>query len=944
MIRINSFVTLFFLTPAFAFSQTWNEKQIINSPQQIYNHEFGVNVAIDGEYGIINADEYAYFIEYDGTQWNISQTINSSATEYPSNGKPIAINGSQAIIGFIDSAIVYQLDDSDGSWHSKQTLEHESQFVNFGHAVSINNEIILVGAPKETISEYQEGTVSIYEYENGKWELVQKIVAEDPTYTAWFGKSVHLEEENVYVGAPYTENGLGAVYHFTKNPTSGQWEQSSKITAEDRINEFFGFDIDVSENRLLVDGGGDYTYLFSYENETWNLVERFFGSAGSSEDVESMAIDGNQLLLGKSGNGGSVEVYELGSDTNWSQSFIMYPSDQHYNDNFGVSVDLDENVSIIGSSVKDRETGRIGTTYIFEGTSVPYALEASDWFSYDIEGRLPQFLDVDNDGDWDLFVSVLEENDKRVDESRIYLNTGTSFEPTSYTFPYVDTDGFAKWTHMNFDDLPDLLIYSQNSSPNFRLYINNGQGFDQKEISFPTFSKYQPYGFHFADYDNDADEDILIQGNTELPNEMRILENNGKFEFEDSGLLFDGYYKSQNPWGDYNADGYIDFLSFSQSNCDDGQIIIYKNQGNKIFEKVSINSQGSLNNDLLNSAGTAEWFDFDNDGDLDIVIAGLYSCNTGEGYSSVLRNVGNDIFQSIKPDKGIFGHYTKSVDIEIADFNNDGRNDVFMYGDKKEGLSTTNLWLNETNDFSYFQIRSILRSSWVGAMDAADFDADGDIDVVIAGEENFSTQKVRVYSNNANQGWVEPNVAPSIPSNLTVAVNHKNVDLSWSESTDDLTPGNAIKYNVALIKEDSVIIHANQFGDFNSLVNKPSITLYNLGEGSYSWTVQSIDNSHTSSKFATSSEFTIETKIISGINKEPLFQVYPNPTLDYITINPSIAGKLYFDLIEINGRVVYSNTTVNSKIVLNLNGFKAGLYLLKGYNTKSSFTKRIIIQ
>jgi len=204
------------------------------------------------------------------------------------------------------------------------------------------------------------------------------------------------------------------------------------------------------------------------------------------------------------------------------------------------------------------------------------------------------FLDVDADGDLDLYVGNYIEfsYDRRVEQT----DKGVAVypRPLSYT-PDPDT-----------------------------LYRNNGDGTftDASDESGVSRFAGNCMGMVCADYDNDGDTDV-VTGNDEMEN--FLYENDGTGRFQEMGLLtglgFDVQGVAQGTMavecGDYNNDGYLDFFmtSYAQQLPQ-----LYRSSGGEFFEDVTVLSGAGATVFPPVTWGTG-LVDFDNDGDRDLFIA-----------------------------------------------------------------------------------------------------------------------------------------------------------------------------------------------------------------------------------------------------------------------------------------------------------------------------------
>jgi predicted nucleotidyltransferase len=132
----------------------------------------------------------------------------------------------------------------------------------------------------------------------------------------------------------------------------------------------------------------------------------------------------------------------------------------------------------------------------------------------------------------------------------------------------------------------------------------------------------------WGDYDNDGDLDILLTGYSGSAAVSKIYKNNGDGTFtEQTSISLAGVQYSSVAWGDYDNDRDLDILLTGSLSNGNPVSKIYKNNGNGTFtEQTSISLTGVQNSSVA-------WGDYDNDGDLDILLTGH------NGYCWSLQNL-----------------------------------------------------------------------------------------------------------------------------------------------------------------------------------------------------------------------------------------------------------------------------------------------------------------
>ncbi len=187
-----------------------------------------------------------------------------------------------------------------------------------------------------------------------------------------------------------------------------------------------------------------------------------------------------------------------------------------------------------------------------------------------------------------------------------------------------------------------------------------------------------------------------------------------------------GISDSSIAWGDYDNDGRLDILMTGTTNYLNGEsgaiAQVWRNTGNG-FSNINAGLPGVV-------FGTAAWGDYNNDGRLDILLAGM-----SVGYhqiSQVWRNTGNGFSNINAGLPGVW--YGESA---WGDYDNDGRLDILLTGEDESFIPVAQIWRNTGSGFT--NINAGLPGVFDGAAAWGDYDNDGRLDIVLtSGNVPFS--------------------------------------------------------------------------------------------------------------------------------------------------------------------------------------------------------------
>ena len=251
------------------------------------------------------------------------------------------------------------------------------------------------------------------------------------------------------------------------------------------------------------------------------------------------------------------------------------------------------------------------------------------------------------------------------------------------------------------------------------------------------------HGVSFGDYDNDGFPDVFFTHS--FKGQLFHNEGDGTFVEVTQTAGFGNLNSCRNTgatWFDYNNDGFLDLYVSDWDECDSNTL--YLNNGNGTFLDVSITTNIEATNPL--ASYVAFPFDINNDNWMDLIVTNDFNepnsafiNQEGTSFSDQAQSYGLD---SMLDDMGI----------TIGDFNLDGAFDFFITGIDENAL----LQNNGSNNFTEVSIANgIPATGWAWGTRFGDFDNDGDEDLIIANGYVFqdrSTENNVYFKNLAMEG------------------------------------------------------------------------------------------------------------------------------------------------------------------------------------------------
>jgi hypothetical protein len=244
-----------------------------------------------------------------------------------------------------------------------------------------------------------------------------------------------------------------------------------------------------------------------------------------------------------------------------------------------------------------------------------------------------------------------------------------------------------------------------------------------------------------------------------------LYRNNGDGTFTDvtqkAGVGAEGLYGMGIAVGDYDNDGFPDLFV-----CGYGRCILYHNNGDGTFSDVTVHA-GVGNSGRW--ASSAAWFDCDNDGRLDLVIANyvdwspernFYCGDRAPGMRSychpddfnpepptLYHNNGDGTFTDVSKSSGLAAKSGNGLGVVTFDYDNDGWQDIFIANDHMPNSLFHN---NRNGTFTEVGYLAGVAVSGDGQFeagmgaDAADVTGSGRLDLVVT---HLDMQLARLYRN-----------------------------------------------------------------------------------------------------------------------------------------------------------------------------------------------------
>ena len=343
----------------------WEQKAKLTASDAAANDEFGISVAVDGDTIVVGAHKADYidlnnssnnladsgaayvFTKPESGGWaDATETAKLTASDAAANdefGIFVAVHGETVVVGAhqndaddqdTNEGAAYVFTKTGGAWTStttaaKLTASDGEANDEFGVSVAVDEDTVAVGAHLQDLdvdgaSMLDAGAVYVFTKPAAGWTSSTesaKLTATDGAAGDEFGISVAIDGDTVVTGAyrddsmaTDSDDGLdsGSVYVFDRDPESGKWSQTAKLTASngdggDRFGNSVAVDgdtavvgayLDDNPGIVLTDSGS--VYVFTNQSGVWSEALNLVAPDAATDDHfgRSVAVAGGIVLAG----------------------------------------------------------------------------------------------------------------------------------------------------------------------------------------------------------------------------------------------------------------------------------------------------------------------------------------------------------------------------------------------------------------------------------------------------------------------------------------------------------------------------------------------------------------------------------------------------------------------------------------------------------------------
>ena len=414
--------------------------------------------------------------------------------------------------------------------------------------------------------------------------------------------------------------------------------------------------------------------------------------------------------------------------------------------------------------------------------------------------------------------------------------------------------------------------------------------------------------------------------------------------------------------GDINADGIFDFVTLGYDVSGTGSVRMYPGEYTDNGLKWSLEGESTL--DIFPHEGDVDLGNIDDDRDLELFMMYRYSNGVSEkNVTGVWDWTGGAFIQTIKASTK---NRISDGDGHIAAIYNDGRSDVFAMG-YKQTLDRFSSWYlsnfetgkQEGSGIPFPNKEYLLRDT-----DTAfgDFDGDGDLDMIVSGEDNSGSDITYWYENMVSD-YGNPNATPLPPTDINVSAYDPVLGgylVSWFPPSEDVdeTAIDELQYEIRVDSAEAlknIVSWAHPAGQRQqvaaNIIDGHFERFVPLLPGSYLFDVRTVDNGWKRSDPATtlakgSSTTRLKKESSSFTDIPPLdLHLFPNPASKQVRVTwKSDAPTLMLSVFDSKGTLLI-NKRIKKRDQVDISELSAGVYFYKAIDEEGQIlTRKLVVK
>lgn len=323
----------------------WTQQAKLVALDGATDDSFGISVAIDGDTAVVGASfarigtqasqgAVYIFVRSGGAWTQQAKLVGLDSDANDRFGRSVAIRENTVAIGSTKG--VYVFVRSGTAWVQSRAIAVSAG--NFGYAVSLSDDQLMVGAPNEVVGGFTAaGAAYIYQRTGsdlGPWNLQSRLTPSVQNTSMNFGKSVSIDGVWAVVGAPGYMNGT--------TPNAGA------------------------------------AYFYRRQGPTWIAMQQLKGSASPAGNFGgAVSIYNQTAAIGSVGYqqlgyplSGTGAIFKLINGT-WVNRAMAWVSDPRPSARLGTSIAIFEQTAVIGATGGGSNplTSNAGAVYIFDFTA-----------------------------------------------------------------------------------------------------------------------------------------------------------------------------------------------------------------------------------------------------------------------------------------------------------------------------------------------------------------------------------------------------------------------------------------------------------------------------------------------------------------------------------------------------------------------------------------------